>query len=101
MSSATKIYIEAALNNDSLMLSKVNVMDYSLLVILDTQNCILRAGIIDYMRQYTFDKMLEHSLKLVANAGLQPTITNPDLYKKRFQAACDTYFVGMFAKTAE
>lgn len=83
------------------MLTKVNVMDYSLLVILDSSQSILRAGIIDYMRQYTFDKMLEHSLKLVANVGLQPTITNPEIYRKRFIAACDTYFVGMFAKGAD
>ncbi len=50
VSSATKIYIEAALNNDSLMLSKVNVMDYSLLIILNPETKILRGGIIDYMR---------------------------------------------------
>lgn len=41
--------------------------------------------------------MLEHSVKYVVNAGLQPTITNPEMYKKRFQVAMDNYFVGMFA----
>ncbi len=50
VSSATKIYFEAAINNDSLMLSMVNVMDYSLLVVMDQENFMLRAGIIDYMR---------------------------------------------------
>ena len=86
------------MNNDSLMLSKVNVMDYSLLVIIDTEYKIIRAGIIDYARQYTFDKMLEHSVKFVVNAGQQPTITNPEVYRKRFNAAVDSYFVGMFAQ---
>ena len=70
VSSSTKIYIEAALNNDSLMLSMANVMDYSLLLVLDSETSSMRAGIIDYMRQYTFDKMLEHSVKYVVNAGL-------------------------------
>ena len=37
MSAATKIYIDSAINNDSLMLSMGNVMDYSLLVVIDTE----------------------------------------------------------------
>ena len=53
------------------------------------------------MRQYTFDKMLEHSVKYVVNAGLQPTITNPEMYKKRFRDAINSYFVGMLAKSKE
>lgn len=50
VSSSTKIYIEAAINNDSLMLSMANVMDYSLLLVLDPDTSTMRAGIIDYMR---------------------------------------------------
>ena len=83
------------------MLSKVNVMDYSLLIVLNEENNSIRAGLIDYMRQYTFDKMLEHSVKYVVNAGLQPTIANPEVYKKRFQQAIDNYFVGSFARDKE
>ena len=32
------------------MLSMANVMDYSLLLVLDPETSIMRAGIIDYMR---------------------------------------------------
>ena len=45
--------------------------------------------------------MLEHSVKYVVNAGLQPTITNPEVYKKRFQQAIDNYFVGSLARDKE
>ena len=40
-------------------------------------------------------------MKYVVNAGLQPTIANPEVYKKRFQQAIDNYFVGSFARDKE
>ncbi|GKD59881.1 1-phosphatidylinositol-3-phosphate 5-kinase FAB1B, partial [Tanacetum coccineum] len=44
-------------------LQSVDVMDYSLLVGVDEQNHELVLGIIDFMRQYTWDKHLETWVK--------------------------------------
>ena len=41
----------------------INVMDYSLLVGVDAQKRELVCGIIDYLRQYTWDKQLENWVK--------------------------------------
>ena len=49
--------------NDSLFLSSLNVMDYSILVGIDEENGSLVVGIIDYMRKYTWDKHLESWFK--------------------------------------
>lgn len=41
-------------------------------------------GIIDYLREYTIDKGLEHYYKLAVKAGKVPTIVDEEKYKKRF-----------------
>lgn len=109
--------MKAAVHNDSLILSKMNVVDYSLLLIID-ENCgmklddkasseslanlpyfnikSIRVGIIDYVRKYTWDKQLEHVGKIIINRGLQvPTIVNPVNYKERFKEAIDNFFIGL------
>lgn len=62
-------------------------MDYSLLVGVDTQRQELVCGIIDYLRQYTWDKQLETWVKssLVVPKNVLPTIISPKEYKKRFR----------------
>lgn len=45
-------------------------------------------GIIDYLRQFTFDKLLESEVKLLKNkftkGGVEPTILKANEYKSRF-----------------
>lgn len=70
-------------------------MDYSLLVGVDTQRRELVCGIIDYLRQYTWDKQLENWVKssLVVPKNQQPTVISPKEYKKRFRKFMDTHFL--------
>ncbi len=103
--------LKAAIHNDSLILSKMNVVDYSLLLIIDENEAInseinninknnfsiksIRLGIIDYIRKYTWDKQLEHVGKVIINRLQVPTIVNPVNYKERFKEAIDKYFIGI------
>uniref|UniRef100_A0A0D3H4I9 PIPK domain-containing protein n=1 Tax=Oryza barthii TaxID=65489 RepID=A0A0D3H4I9_9ORYZ len=54
----TKNLLERAIWNDTAFLSRMTVMDYSLFVGVDKQKKELVFGIIDYLRQYTWDKQL-------------------------------------------
>lgn len=78
------------------LLQSVDVMDYSLLVGVDEECKELVLGIIDFMRQYTWDKHLETWVKASGILGgpknESPTVISPDLYKKRFRKAMTTYF---------
>lgn len=107
--------LKAAIHNDSLILSKMNVVDYSLLLIIDEKCSIdnlhdntaqlygipyfniksIRVGIIDYVRKYTWDKQLEHVGKIIINRLQVPTIVNPVNYKERFKEAIDDFFIGI------
>lgn len=72
-------------------------MDYSLLVGIDEEKRELVVGIIDFMRQYTWDKHLETWVKASGILGgpknASPTVISPDQYKKRFRKAMTTYFL--------
>jgi len=72
-------------------------MDYSLLVGIDEERKELVMGIIDYLRQYTWDKQLETWVKasgfLGGSKDVLPTIISPDQYKKRFRKAMSKYFL--------
>jgi hypothetical protein len=106
--------LKVAVHNDSLLLSKMNVVDYSLLLIIDDTPRIcntkdsehpsscpvcytktVRVGIIDYVRKYTWDKQLEHVGKVIINRLQMPTIVNPVNYKERFKEAIDDFFIGI------
>ncbi|KAI9189124.1 Mitochondrial distribution and morphology protein 12 [Blastocladiella emersonii ATCC 22665] len=86
---ATSIY------NDTLFLSKLNIMDYSLLVGIDETNQELVVGIVDFIRTYTWDKKLESWVKETGllGGGKEPTIVSPKQYKTRFREAMDRYFL--------
>jgi len=75
----------------------VHVMDYSLLVGVDEERQELVLGIIDFIRQYTWDKHLETWVKASGILGgpknAAPTVISPKQYKKRFRKAMSTYFV--------
>ena len=84
--------------NDTLFLSKMGIIDYSLLLHIkdiDGSNSEIRVGIIDYVRKYTWDKKLEHLVKTIINGFNSPTIINPNDYKERFISAIKSYFIGI------
>ncbi|CAH8356938.1 unnamed protein product [Eruca vesicaria subsp. sativa] len=74
-----------------------DVMDYSLLVGVDEEKNELVLGIIDFLRQYTWDKHLESWVKLTGILGgpknEAPTVISPKQYKRRFRKAMTTYFL--------
>ncbi|KAJ7543726.1 hypothetical protein O6H91_09G050300 [Diphasiastrum complanatum] len=97
VSNKAKRLLERAVWNDTDFLAYVDVMDYSLLVGVDEEREELVVGIIDYMRQYTWDKHLETWVKgsgiLGGPKNATPTVISPKQYKKRFRKAMSTYFV--------
>lgn len=91
----TKHLLQRAIWNDTSFLTSANVMDYSLLVGVDKERHELVFGIIDYLRQYTWDKQLETWVKtsLVVPKNVSPTVISPREYKKRFRKFMAKYFL--------
>ncbi|KAF5269883.1 hypothetical protein FQR65_LT05681 [Abscondita terminalis] len=92
----SKAVLTAAIHNDTEFLSEQSVMDYSLLVGLDSDNKELVLGIIDYIRTFTWDKKLETMVKktgILGGQGKLPTIISPKEYRKRFIDAMHRYFL--------
>lgn len=92
-----KRLLERAVWNDTNFLASIDVMDYSLLVGVDEKKHELVLGIIDFMRQYTWDKHLETWVKTAGILGgsknTSPTVISPKQYKKRFRKAMSAYFL--------
>ncbi|KAI3912890.1 hypothetical protein MKW98_012832 [Papaver atlanticum] len=92
-----KRLLERAVWNDTSFLASIDVMDYSLLVGVDEEKNELVLGIIDFIRQYTWDKHLETWVKasgfLGGSKNESPTVISPKQYKKRFRKAMSTYFL--------
>ncbi|XWS21867.1 hypothetical protein CRYUN_Cryun30bG0092600 [Craigia yunnanensis] len=97
VSNKAKRLLQRAVWNDTTFLNSINVMDYSLLVGVDTQRRELVCGIIDYLRQYTWDKQLETWVKssLVVPKNVLPTVISPKEYKKRFRKFMSTNFLSV------
>ncbi|KAJ4756204.1 1-phosphatidylinositol 3-phosphate 5-kinase [Rhynchospora pubera] len=93
----SKRILERAVWNDTFFLSSIDVMDYSLLVGVDEHKHELIIGIIDFMRQYTWDKHLETWVKASGILGgpknVSPTVISPKEYKLRFRKAMSSYFL--------
>ena len=85
--------------NDTLFLSKLGIVDYSLLLLIGNSESpdekVIRLGIIDYIRKYTWDKQVERPVKTTINGFNAPTIINPTDYKNRFIKAFENYFIGI------
>ena len=88
--------VQRALWADTHFLATLGVMDYSLLVGVDKERKRLTLGIIDFIRQYTWDKQVESWVKktgiLGGGAGKEPTVISPKQYCRRFRAAMSSYF---------
>ncbi|XP_065847316.1 putative 1-phosphatidylinositol-3-phosphate 5-kinase FAB1D isoform X2 [Euphorbia lathyris] len=97
VSNKSKRILERAVWNDTTFLNSINVMDYSLLVGVDTKRRELVCGIIDYLRQYTWDKQLETWVKssLVVPKNVLPTVISPKEYKKRFRKFMAAHFLSV------
>lgn len=120
----TFVYLETAISNDTAFLELLDIVDYSILLVVNYQNddsndINVRAGIVDFLRPFTWDKKIESAVKSV-NAGLAeisskftlgssskedssalptafelpytPTVIRPDLYGHRFRANVLAYF---------
>lgn len=76
-------------------MARVGVMDYSLLLGLDRTHGQLVVGVIDYIRQYTWDKHVETWVKstgIIGGNRKEPTVISPKQYMKRFRTAMLDYF---------
>ncbi|KAL4855645.1 putative 1-phosphatidylinositol-3-phosphate 5-kinase [Chlorella vulgaris] len=86
--------LQRALWSDTSFLSGLGVMDYSLLVGVDKRSQELVVGVIDYIRQYTWDKQVETWVKksgILGGAGKDPTVISPKQYSRRFRIAMSSY----------
>lgn len=89
----SKRILRTALWNDTLFLSNLNVMDYSLVVGIDQERKELVIGIVDYIRTFTWDKKVESWVKDFGGGGKgEPTIVTPLQYRKRFRTAMDRIY---------
>jgi hypothetical protein len=55
----------------------------------------LVVGLIDFIRQYSWDKQVESWVKMsgiLGGAGKEPTVVSPHQYCRRFRAAMQQYF---------
>lgn len=100
MTDRAKALFHMSILNDTLFLSIINVLDYSILVGIDEETQELVVGIIDFMRQYDILKQMERvgkSLPMVVGSEA-PTIIQPPLYKARFTSAMERYFMTVPSK---
>ncbi|XP_044510763.1 putative 1-phosphatidylinositol-3-phosphate 5-kinase FAB1D isoform X2 [Mangifera indica] len=96
VSNKAKRILQRAVWNDTTFLNSIDVMDYSLLVGVDSERQELVCGIIDYLRQYTWDKHLETWVKSsLAPKNVLPTVISPIEYKKRFRKFMSTHFLSV------
>ena len=57
---------------------------------------LIKLGIIDYTRKYTWDKQLESYGKILMNGiSVKPTIINPEAYRNRFIKEIEKYLIGV------
>lgn len=85
------------MTNDTLFLSIIDVVDYSILIGFDEDSNEIVVGIIDYLRQYDTIKKLERIGKSVTmlTGQAEPTIIQPRDYRRRFTVAMEKYFTSV------
>jgi len=85
-----KQLLDMCIWNDTLFLSKKNIVDYSLLLMVSTKQRVISYGIIDYVAKYTLEKAMERKIKKVSVND--PTIARPVKYKNRFRESLSKRF---------
>ena len=75
--------LSKSLEKDSSFLKSCNVIDYSLLLVINRSTRRVVVGIIDYLQHYTFDKVIENTYKSVVGSEM-PTVVDPTTYRSRF-----------------
>ncbi|ODQ78739.1 hypothetical protein BABINDRAFT_162429 [Babjeviella inositovora NRRL Y-12698] len=92
-----KRLLRGSLFNDTSFLSSMDVMDYSLVVGIDSVHKKLYVGIIDCIRTFTWDKKVENWVKgtnlMGGKKGIDPTIVTPKQYRVRFREAMERYIL--------
>ncbi|KAF8821601.1 phosphatidylinositol-4-phosphate 5-Kinase [Cardiosporidium cionae] len=97
LTSADKQYLNQAIYNDTTFLSRLAIVDYSLLLMIDEDSQRIRMGLIDYMRPYTWDKHVETIGKtILMRSGALPTVISPSDYSERFCTAMHTFFDSLY-----
>jgi hypothetical protein len=89
MSRLSKNYLGESLFNDTLFLQNGKIIDYSLIIGIDTKQRKITMGVIDYMHSYDIKKKIESTVKSVV---MESTIKPPGVYCDRFMAGIDKYF---------
>lgn len=86
-----KQLLDMSIWNDTLFLSKKNIVDYSLLLMVSSKQRVITYGIIDYVAKYTLEKAMERKFKKVVSTN-DPTIARPVKYKNRFRESLSKRF---------
>ncbi|KAF5373740.1 hypothetical protein D9758_000701 [Tetrapyrgos nigripes] len=91
----SKIILREAIKSDADFLSKSNIMDYSLLLGVDSEHKQIACGLVDTIGSYTFAKTLEYKAKqgLQSAVGKEVTVVPPAEYQERFVNALERYFL--------
>ncbi|KAF9254634.1 hypothetical protein L218DRAFT_1082241 [Marasmius fiardii PR-910] len=91
----SKLVLREAIRSDAEFLARSNIMDYSLLLGVDTKSKEIACGLVDTIGSYTFAKTLEYKAKqgLNAGGGKEVTVIPPAEYQERFVSALERYFL--------
>ncbi|THU82605.1 hypothetical protein K435DRAFT_445881 [Dendrothele bispora CBS 962.96] len=91
----SKVVLREAIKSDADFLSRSNIMDYSLLLGVDTEHRQIACGLVDTIGSYTFAKTLEYKAKqgLQSAGGKEVTVVPPAEYQERFMNALERYFL--------
>ena len=73
----------------------MNIVDYSLLAVIDTRRKKIRFAILDYCQFFNSKKHIEFYLKSTVNLGGLPTIVPADVYRMRFMTFMTKHFMGV------
>lgn len=87
----SKTILEEGISADADFLASANIMDYSLLLGVDSEQRHLACGLVDTIGSYTFAKTLEYKAK--QNIRKEVTVVPPTAYRDRFVHAINSYFV--------